>query len=329
MLRNAFSNFRANRASSALTALFLLLALASVALMRGHTASSINPDPKQPGNGGNNDQETPDDMLTPPSDWESWVPTAALGKEDPVTIAFTATVDASDTGSVEFEFLYVTSYEGRYMNDAEKEDDYSADLYFAKCKDQAPITDANGKKVGTWSSGGIDSTSITASWTEKPSTNADDKIEIPVKIVCNDFAAYGTIQATLRAEGKKSESGIHKIPKDDEPLIWRRKPGGTIPARGNKIADAWDAQDAHKTDLVTGKPPILLPWRDRDYGGKIQNSVHETSETWYPHGRNNGDGFSVLEEYRGFMVGGSYTRLNPPRQGRLHRLQFGSRRLNR
>ncbi|MDE0022300.1 MAG: hypothetical protein OXT69_13095 [Candidatus Poribacteria bacterium] len=299
-------NFRANLAKSALTALlFLSLALTSAFLMRGH-ANLEDPAPND--NGENNDQEAPDDMLTPPPGWESWIPTAALGEEDPVTIAFTATVDASDTGSIEFELPYVTSYEGRYMNDAEKVDDYSTDLYFAKCKDQVEITDANGKKVGTWKGGGEDSTSITARWTERPATNADDKIVIPVKIVCNDFAAYGTIKATLTVDGVESESKTHKIPKDDQP-VYRTSGGGiTLMLEGNTIADAWEDQEEYSSDPQSGNFPIFNPGDDQDFGGNATNSHTITTD---PHGRNNGDGFSVLEEYRGFVIGGGYTRLDP------------------
>lgn len=109
--------------------------------MRGHAnLENNNPDPEQPGNGGNIPQEEEDDWLAPPTGWEGWEPATGIGdSEDVETIVFTATVDASDKGSIafrlfgDFEQYGVSNYEGRYMNDNNKQNDTSADLYFAEC----------------------------------------------------------------------------------------------------------------------------------------------------------------------------------------------------
>ena len=265
--------------------------------MRGHaTLPNNNPDPEQPGNGEANDlPPSPYNItLSTPGGWESWIPTAALGENDPVTITFTASTDASpNEGSITFKLSDVTSYEGRYMNDSGAAAHTGPDLYFAASQETLAGIE--------WSQGGPGTTEIIASWTTRPT-----KIVVPVNIVCNDFAAYGVIRAILKNPGykKKEADPPRKIPEDDQPVY--RVLGITM-MRGNKIADAWDAG---KTDPLTGNPAILLPWRDRDWGGQMQNP-YETTGLYYYHGRNNGDGFSVLEEYRGFMIGGSYTRLDP------------------
>ena len=94
------SHTAANRAKSALTALlFLSFAFASAVLMRGHAnLENNNPDSNLPDNGGNNNPGTTNVMLSPPSGWESWIPTAALGTEEPVTIDFTAKVNPFKKG---------------------------------------------------------------------------------------------------------------------------------------------------------------------------------------------------------------------------------------
>ncbi len=137
---------RANRAKSALTALFLVLALASVALMRGHTAAPL--DPEQPINGGNNNPSNPPPYpitLSPPDEWEGWMPTATE------TIVFTAVADISHPGeaSVTFHLSEVTSYKGRYMNDEDWKNHQGTDLYFAPAEDQQT---KYGNKI-TWSGG--------------------------------------------------------------------------------------------------------------------------------------------------------------------------------
>ncbi len=208
-------------------------------------------------------------------------------------ITFTASTDATpEEGSITFKLPDVTSYEGRYMNDSGAAAHTGPDLYFAASQETLAGIE--------WSQGGPGTTEIVASWTTRPA-----KIVVPVNIVCNDFAAYGVIHAILKNPGyeKKEADPPRKIPEDDQPVY--RMLGITM--RGNKIADAWDAG---KTDPLTGNPAILLPWRDRDYGGAVQNP-HETTGSYYMHGRNNGDGFSVLEEYRGFVIGGGYMRLDP------------------
>ncbi|MDE0020407.1 MAG: hypothetical protein OXT69_03335 [Candidatus Poribacteria bacterium] len=279
-------NFRANRAKFALTALFLLLALASVVLMRGHAIVN-NRLPEQPGNGEiNNQPDLPpyEITLSPPDEWEGWIPTTGVGdSSDTETIIFTASTDAtSERGSITFHLSNVTRYQGRYMNDTNWEDHDGVDLYFAE--EQKPLPGI------TWTRSSA--TAITARWETFLTIT-----EFPVNIICNDHAAYGTIHAELTIppykDPKLTDPPI-KIPKDDEPAF-RFSIGGLsfILWRGNRIADAWErgaAFDYHNTAL------------DRDKPGK-RNGVN--------HGKNTGDGFSVHEEYRGFKIGGTHQRLIP------------------
>ena len=218
-----FGKNRANRASAALTALFLLLALASVALMRGHATVIVIIPPPYP------------ITLSPQSEWASWMPTA----KD--TIVFTAETDLSHPGRASVTFLLsdVTSYERRYMNDNDWRQK-GPDLYFKA----APLQKKLYSDKITWSGGGIDSTSITASWTTRPTRGV---IRIPVKIVCNDYAAYGKIRAALYVPSytlpKVTEP--QTIPKDDgsSELHWSGESLEGV--ADNKLADAWDREHLH------------------------------------------------------------------------------------
>ncbi|MDE0019780.1 MAG: hypothetical protein OXT69_00155 [Candidatus Poribacteria bacterium] len=237
--------------------------------------------------------------LSHPDGWEGWIPTATE------TIVFTAETDLSHPGfaSVSFHLSEVTSYEGRYMNDLLQTGITTPDLYFAAAEQQQTLYDGQ----ITWTGGGENSTLITASWQRKPS---HDGIVIPVNIVCNDYAAYGKIRASLYVPTytlpKVTEP--QTIPKDDGSYEIHRGSGTLLEGvAGNKLADEWDRDhlywygsstimDTQTADRFTEEQT----WRDRDQAGE-----------WRQFGANSGDGFTVLEEYRGFMVGGSYTRLHP------------------
>ena len=218
--------------------------------------------------------------LSEPANWISWMPTA--GSE----VVFTATTDASPpSASVTFYLSCVTSREGRYMNDKDEEGNLDSDLYFALPEDQAELY---GGKI-TWSGGGVNATTITAAWETRP-VPSPGEITVPVKVVCNDYAAYGTIFATLSL-GANSES--HTIPMDEN---------------NNTLADAWD-DNYYWWWLWAGwwRTPISEFTRDhllqdRDEGG------------WIAYGVNSGDGFTLFEEYRGFMVGGNHSRLHPEKK---------------
>ncbi len=130
-----------------------------------------------------------------------------------------------------------------------------------------------------------------------------------MKIVCNDYAAYGKIHAVLQVLNHAPKpTEPETIPKDDG-VGSSNSNGDFLPAvAGNKLADAWDqsyydwaANIAWKTlSLVTSFTDDQTK-RDRD-----EALIHT--------GKNSGDGLTVFEEYRGFKLGGGHMRLNPEKK---------------
>ena len=257
------------------TALLFLCALAVSLLIPGHSAVR---DPLRRNM----------ISLLEPAGWDSWMPVASTSSY----IVFTATASIGNaspesvngSASVTFHLSEVTSHEGRYMNDKTNRGDLDADIYFAPAIDQAELY---GGKI-TWSGGGVNATTITASWEARPISSGD--ISVPVKVVCNDYAAYGKIHATLSLG---ATSKTHTIPRD---------------INDNTLADIWDVVYYIWWYWVGRREtPISVFTRehlsqDRDEGGSVASGV------------NSGDGFTLFEEYRGFMVGGNHTRLHPEKK---------------
>ena len=268
-----------SRVRFALTALFVPCAL--FCLLQVHAQAVV---PTDPADGGYTIS-----LASATQDWLSWMP--AAGSE----IEFTATTDASyDNGKVIFRLSDVTQYPGKYMNDLHGREDLSNDVEFLPADQQDNL---GGKlewrvgDMGEWAE---------ARWEDRPVPTPAD-IVITVKLKCKDYAAYAKIKAQLVQRNFDLWTPIaasyhHTIPFDIYPVEIELV-GGIFPkiTFGNKAADVWDAQYT-----VTFTADRL--GMDRDDHGTFDG---------VPHGRNAGDGLTVLEEYRGFMVQQSHTRLNP------------------
>lgn len=117
--------------------------------------------------------------------------------------------------------------------------------------------------------------SIAASFTSTRSQRRRRKITFNVVVSCYDYAAYGELSAIIYGSGGTSSSPLNS------------SSSVTIPRdeNGNKIADRW-----------------------------LYNSISDTTrdrESGPGSNTNRGDGFTVLEEYRGFMVSGRHERIDP------------------
>ena len=208
--------------------------------------------------------------LSPPDEWDNWMPVAETFN----SVTFTATTDASPpSASITFHLCEVTSREGRYMNDKINKGNFDSDLYFLPASEQNQML--YGGRIH-WSGGGVNSTTITARWSSRPVRAG--KFAVPVELICNDYAAYGKIHATLSVDfWPDSRSETITIPKDEN---------------DNMTADAWAFDSEFERRHLS---------MDREI----------PPDSSVPPGRNSGDGFTVLEEYRGFTVGDCHIRLHP------------------
>ncbi|MDE2674701.1 MAG: hypothetical protein OXH65_06290 [Paracoccaceae bacterium] len=136
--------------------------------------------------------------------------------------------------------------------------------------------------------------------------------EIPLNVRTYDSGAWSKITATLY------EDTGHKFKKRDSDT-------GTAPRdeNGNHIADGWENDffpykwsDEKNKQVDVGKTRAQDNIQDYPYSkpllGKRQNTVDK--ETGPTGNKENGDGFTVFEEYRGFMlrtIGGKPTRFSP------------------
>ncbi len=105
--------------------------------------------------------------------------------------------------------------------------------------------------------------------------DAPDPFTVKVKV--HDYGAYGTLTAQLYYDGGEPEEPVSlDLPRDDN---------------GNKIADGWQNDGSENYDASA----------DDEEGSGSNN--------------HDGDGFSVFEEYRGFIVRGLHTRDYTPQTG--------------
>lgn len=162
----------------------------------------------------------------------------------------------------------------------------AADLKFALASEQE-------QKVDIPNSGGLKKP---LKW--KNTTNLPPGIEVSwegsapppfsVKVKCLDYGAYGPLAAELHYGGilgvgtLKGRADI-KIPRDDNT---------------NWIADGWEKQHG----MYTSVSADAVTWsRSDDESGPLGNS-------------NPGDGLSIYEEYRGFIVQGAHIQGDPTKK---------------
>ena len=110
-----------------------------------------------------------------------------------------------------------------------------------------------------------------------------------IQVDCRDYAAYGELVLTASGSGYTSDPVVVKIPKDDN---------------GNKIADCWGNDASTPYD----------PEADNDQGPNINNCYYyspadDSDRRWLAY--LNGDGITVLDEYRGLNVRGTWTETDP------------------
>ena len=179
-------------------------------------------------------------------------------------------------GHVNFKLSDVQSWEGHAMN-AGTELDSEPDLTLTA--DQQ--TSQDGIDWGaTPAEPGVQK--IGARW----AGDAPTKFTVQVKV--HDYGAYGTLKAQLHYDGGEPEApvSIH-LPRDDN---------------GNKIADGWHNDGSHVDDSTTPNVDEADQWAASD------------NETGPAGNRYHGDGFSVFEEYRGFMIGSGHVRTDPAKK---------------
>ena len=127
----------------------------------------------------------------------------------------------------------------------------------------------------TWSGGG--GITLTATFGASPPSSFN------VTVKCYDWGAFGMLNADLYdSSGILKDSDYTKIPRDDN---------------GNEISDGW------KYDWY---------WNYNESADGIWFGYnHENAPTG---NTNDGDGFSIYEEYRGFKIKGSHTWLQPSKK---------------
>lgn len=134
--------------------------------------------------------------------------------------------------------------------------------------------------------------------------------EVPLKVRTYDYGAWAKITATLYEDTghgfKKRDTHTGTAPRDEN---------------GNHIADGWENDftpyewsDKKNRQVDVGATRAQAGIQDYPYSkpflGKRQNTVDK--ETGPTGNTENGDGFTVFEEYRGFMLHPSrFTRFSP------------------
>ncbi len=133
--------------------------------------------------------------------------------------------------------------------------------------------------------------------------------EKTVYVRCYDYGAWGTLKATLYKKTGEDGNGNAVYAKADSDI-------GTVPRdeNGNHIADGWnndfypykysDATNEQVDASSTKNSGVNDFHYSVPFLGKRQNTVDK--ETGPSGNKENGDGFTVFEEYRGFMVRSGY-----------------------
>ena len=227
--------------------------------------------------------------------YNAWRPT---GNSDIVVVVTVSGYDASH-GELQFSFTEVTNWPGVCMNDAST--DTLQDLLilgskqvtniYSRAADVGSSALAPNVKTSetTWETQSDGRTNARFSWTSD--ANLPSTFAIPLTVTCKDYGAFGTLQVRLYREGigvgTLRIGGVDKtatinIPKD---------------ANDNNIADVWEIAANGWTSRHTGTNAGTI---DAEPGG--------TGNNW------KGDGFTVFEEYRGFMVNSAWRSLNVSRK---------------
>ena len=228
---------------------------------------------------------TPTIELETGSGYDIWKPT------DGGKITFTVVVknlhdpaEGFSEGKVTLSFPEViTSWSGICMNSPRLKPQDTPDLRFYP-KDQAVLGNTLKWDSPIWndlvghpntSDDSAVKDSVGVVFTSKDNL---DTFSFTITVRCEDYGAFGILVATLVSSDPSkpfSASVLKAIPKDDN---------------GDYRADAYD-------------PVARNPAEDEEKGpGENDTGVHKNTQK--------GDGLSVFEEYRGFMIGGIPKRLN-------------------
>ena len=129
--------------------------------------------------------------------------------------------------------------------------------------------------------------------------------EKTVYVRCYDYGAWGKLKATLYKKTGTDTNGNPTYAKADSDI-------GTVPRdeNGNHIADGWnndfypykysDEKNEQVDESSTKNSGVNNFHYSKPFLGKRQNTVDK--ETGPSGNQENGDGFTVFEEYRGFMT---------------------------
>ncbi len=203
--------------------------------------------------------------------WEDWRPkNNKVLPINAVIVAVAGTV-ADITSTTEYTFILseVSDYEGYCMNFGTQPGD-KKDIYFRQ-SDQPKDTEQLKYRVS-----GENGETLKV-------TCESSTFSIPIFVFVDDYGAHGILDGAVSLNDKKDENGREEdtTPSNNDTASGRL----SIPKdnNGNDIADGW--LDDHIHDYN--------PWDDKENGPGI--NMHT------------GDGFTVFEEYRGFMIDGGHS----------------------
>jgi len=223
--------------------------------------------------------------------FNDWLP------QDGNTVDLLVTVSdyGHSDGEIQFHFTEVSNWPGTCMNGSPKRTSgtdlnnnpiskQDLCLYGQSSQVFASESDARAGRRATvkhltWEDRQDGTTDLRVSWTS--SADMPSTFTIGVTVTCEDYGAFGTLQARLYKENATlgvfdiDETATIRIPKDDN---------------SNHIADEWEVQQN-----VWGRG--ITPRDDDEPSGHSDNP-------W------RGDGFTAYEEYRGFEVNSVHKRLD-------------------